>query len=78
MGIESIPKHKRQLTLLVACKKSPQTWGLKAQKSRVGNPQRQLVLQKESPDMGIESCLHVLVFRGLVTGLAKRVPRHGD
>ena len=39
-----------------ACKKSPQTWGLKV-RINVGVTSACNCLQKESPDMGIESVI---------------------
>ncbi len=60
----------------LSCKKSPQTWGLKEEvKQRKSTHEHGL--QKESPDMGIES-LQVKTASDTGRQLAKRVPRHGD
>ena len=76
MGIESRRTLNLHVLEGVACKKSPQAWGLKALQA-AALPHGIADLQKESPSMGIErkSLMAVSVFN---VCLAKRVPKHGD
>ena len=54
MGIERSPESVSLVPQFLSCKKSPQTWGLKALPELIVSDFT-THLQKESPDMGIES-----------------------
>ena len=77
MGIESLVILMCWLYRLETCKKSPQTWGLKVLHIFMYKKIVNFNLQKESPDMGIESVFAVSCVLFFLV-LAKRVPRHGD
>ena len=76
MGIESFWVSLGGCLFKLSCKKSPQTWGLKEEvKQRKSTHEHGL--QKESPDMGIESKVPVVPFQGEDAALQKESPDMG-
>ena len=77
MGIESFSPIRRATTRNLACKKSPQTWGLKVQAVFV-RATRSVVLAKRVPKHGDWKKWKGRGEKWGVQPLAKRVPKHGD
>ena len=74
MGIESVFWYRWSPLFYPACKKSPQTWGLKVLTLENDSTPREAYLQKESPNMGIES-LGNISSDAIVTYTCKKSPQ---